>query len=129
MPRNGSSLYYIPPGTEGFPDTTIESEKYNNYIHDVETDLNLPRPIVSGGTGANDADEALANLHAEKARQEVDNFDSYAFMAGSFYSTVSTTAPPVAGHLFSGIAHITNASNMVLEAVDLSTRPIRRGYG
>ena len=45
MPRNGSDLYYIPPGTEGFPDTTIESEKYNNYIHDVETDLNTPRPI------------------------------------------------------------------------------------
>ena len=69
MPRNVSDIYFIPPGTEGFPDTTIESEKYNNYIHDVETDLNRPRPISAGGTGADDADEALANLHAEKAGQ------------------------------------------------------------
>ena len=29
----------------------------------METDLNAPRPIVAGGTGANNADEALENLH------------------------------------------------------------------
>ena len=120
MPRNGSDIYYIPPGTEGFPDTTIESAKYNTYIHDVETDLNRPRPISSGGTGADDADEALTNLHAEKAGQVVTNFDTHVWMAGSFYSAINATAPPVATHTFSGIAHITDANNMVVEAIDLT---------
>jgi hypothetical protein len=127
MPRNGSDIYYIPPGTEGFPDTTIESAKYNTYIHDVETDLNRPRPISSGGTGANDADEALANLHAEKAGQEITNFDSDVLMAGSFFSKISATNPPVALHAFSGIVHITDANNMVMEAVDL-TDPLHKSY-
>jgi hypothetical protein len=48
-------MYTYPPGTPGIPDTTIESAKYNGYIADVQQDLNLPRPIVAGGTGANSA--------------------------------------------------------------------------
>ena len=79
MPRNVSGIYAIPPGTEGFPDTTIESEKYNDYIHDVEKDLNDPRPIVAGGTGANNADGALANLGGEKSSQTVTNYDTHLF--------------------------------------------------
>ena len=43
--------------------TTIESLVYNGFTRDVETDLNAPRPIVAGGTGATNADEALENLH------------------------------------------------------------------
>lgn len=102
MPRNGSDIYFIPPGTEGFPDTTIESAKYNAYIHDVETDLNAPRPIVAGGTGANDADEALANLGAEKSSQVVTNYDSHLWKPGSFHSAASATALPIPGHAFVG---------------------------
>jgi hypothetical protein len=108
MPRNISDIYTIPPGTEGFPDTTIESEKYNNYIHDVEKDLNDPRPIIAGGTGANDADEALFNLGSEKSSQEVSNYDSHLWIPGSFYSGIGASgAPPlpagqVAVHKFVG---------------------------
>jgi len=60
MPRDGSGIYTVPAGTDGVPDATIESAKYNAYIHDVETDLNAPRPIIAGGTGATTADAALA---------------------------------------------------------------------
>lgn len=33
------------------PGTAIESSKYNSTIDDMIADLNLPRPIVAGGTG------------------------------------------------------------------------------
>jgi hypothetical protein len=64
MPRNGSGVYTLPPGTEGIPDTTIESGKYNSFVGDVQTDFNAPRPIVAGGTGAASAAGALTALGA-----------------------------------------------------------------
>lgn len=103
MPRNLSDIYSIPPGTEGLPDTTIESEKYNNFIHDVEADLNAPRPIVAGGTGANNANAALFKLGGEKSSQVVTNYDTQVYAPGSFYSAIGATNAPVAGHAFVGI--------------------------
>lgn len=64
MPRNGSGIYSYPPGTPGVPDTPVESVPYNTYIADIEFDLNLPRPIVAGGTGASNPAQALTNLGA-----------------------------------------------------------------
>jgi hypothetical protein len=120
MPRDGSNIYHIPLGTEGVPDTTIESNKYNTFAHDIERDLNTPRPIVSGGTGSTSPDGALAALNAEKAGQFVTNFDSFAWLAGSFYSDITATAAPVAAHAFSGIAYISNPTTMVVEARDMT---------
>ena len=62
MPRDGSGIYTTPVGTTAVPDTTIESAKYNNNVADVAADLNAPRPIVAGGTGANNAVDAAINL-------------------------------------------------------------------
>jgi hypothetical protein len=61
MPRT-NDIYSVPPGTDGVPNATISSTAYNNFVHDVETDLNTPRPIVAGGTGANNATQAKINL-------------------------------------------------------------------
>lgn len=119
MPRDGSDIYHIPPGTEGVPDSTIESDKYNAFIHDVETDLNAPRPIVAGGTGANSADDALGELGAEKASQQVVNYDSHDWLPGSFYSATSATSPPVASHAFAGKVYMSGA-DIVVEARDLT---------
>jgi hypothetical protein len=102
MPRDGSDVYHIPPGTEGIPDTTIESNKYNAFAHDVEQDLNAPRPIIAGGTGSTSSDGALAELGAEKASQLVTNYDSQVWRPGSFYSAASATSCPVTGHAFVG---------------------------
>jgi hypothetical protein len=101
-PRDGSNIYHRPPGTDGIPDTTIESTKYNAYVGDVEQDLNLPRPIVAGGTGANNATDALTNLSGEMEGQIVTNYDNQIFVSGSFYSAGSATNQPVAGHAFVG---------------------------
>jgi hypothetical protein len=117
MPRDGSGVYSIPPGTDGIPDTTVESAKYNTFIHDVETDLNAARPIIAGGTGATTPADARANLQAERAMQTITNFDSDPLEAGSFTAATSATGSPVAGHAFTGIIYGPPTS-MVIEARD-----------
>jgi hypothetical protein len=102
MPRNVSNVYSIPPGTEGVTDTTIESNKYNAFAHDVETDLNTPRPVSAGGTGASTADAGLFNIGAEKSSQVVTNYDSQLWQPGSFYSASTATGSPIDGHAFVG---------------------------
>ena len=61
MPRDGSGVY-----TKPYPSvvsgTTIESLVYNGQVDDVAQDLNTPRPISAGGTGASNAAGAAANL-------------------------------------------------------------------
>ena len=64
MPRDGSGVYSTPPGTHGTPNTTILSANYNSNVDDVAADLNTPRPIVAGGTGATTAADALTALGA-----------------------------------------------------------------
>lgn len=121
MSRNGSGVYSIPPGTEGIPNTPVESEAYNSFVHDVEFDLNWPRPVVAGGTGASNAATARTNLGAETAGQQVTNYDSHTFVAGSFWSATNATGEPVDGHAFAGIAYL-NGLDVIIEATDLSTR-------
>ena len=120
MPRDGSQIYHRPPGTDGIPDTTIESTKYNINVADVEQDLNLPRPIIAGGTGANNARDARLNIDAEVSAQLVTNYDNQVWEAGSFYSDPSATASPIAGHSFSGVCHTfqDGSSSLFLEARD-----------
>ena len=117
MPRDGSNVY-----TQPFPNvvdgTTIESAVYNGFTTDVALDLNTPRPIVAGGTGADNADAALVNLGGEKAKQVVTNYDSHAFVPGSFYSAANATAAPNT-HAFAGICYATNGTgDLRLEARD-----------
>jgi len=64
MPRDGSGIYSTPPGTHGTPNTTILSAAYNNNVDDVAVDLNTPRPIVAGGTGATTPAGAVTALGA-----------------------------------------------------------------
>jgi hypothetical protein len=113
MPRDGSGVY-----TQPYPNvvegTTIESAKYNGNVNDVELDLNTPRPIVAGGTGANNAKDAMIALGGEVANQQVTNYDSHAFVSGSFWSNGATGGPPMSS--VSGIAHVYDATAATLEA-------------
>jgi hypothetical protein len=122
MPRDGSGNYTqpFPPVVEG---TTIESTVYNGYIADVSLDLNTARPIVAGGTGADNATDAMVNLKGEIAGQEVTNYDSTPIYPGSFFSGSTATAAPVAGNVFVGIAYGSPGApnRQTLEARDTTT--------
>ena len=119
MPRNGSGIY-AQPFDDVDADTTIESAVYNGFTHDVETDLNQPRPIIAGGTGASSADQALDNLGAEKASQVVTNYDSHVWITGSFESNAATGSP-VAGRAYLGKVVVNADSNyIVVEAHDIT---------
>ena len=120
MPRDGFEIYNIPSGTHGAPDTTIESARYNAFVDDVAQDLNHPRPILSGGTGADDKTEAMTNLGGEIAKQIITNFDSDLLFPGSFYCATTATGSPVTGHAFAGWIYVTDNNNMVIEARDAS---------
>lgn len=116
MPRDGSHIYARPPGTDGIPDTTIESTKYNAYVADVEQDLNLPRPIIAGGTGANNARDAMIALGGELANQVVTNYDTFPFVSGSFKSDPGATGAPNDISYFAGTAIVYNETSVVLQA-------------
>jgi hypothetical protein len=119
MPRDGSQVYVL-PFPDVVPDTTIESPVYNGFTNDVAQDLNAPRPISSGGTGATSAAAALAALGGETASQIVTNYDSFAFKPGSFSSAAGATSAPVAGQAFTGICYMADASNFFIEARSLT---------
>jgi hypothetical protein len=106
--------------------TTIESLVYNGQVDDVTADLNTARPIVSGGTGANNAAGGLFNLGGEKATQVVTSYDTHIWVPGSFRSAVGATGAPNA-NAFAGVCYIGEAlanpptnANVVVEARDLS---------
>ena len=120
MPRDGSQIYHRPPGTDGIPDTTIASTPYNSYVADIEQDLNLPRPIVAGGTGATSAHDAMVALGGEFSNQLVTNYDSFVFLNGSFYSAPGATSPPIAGHYFAGICYGVGSGTFTIECSDYS---------
>jgi hypothetical protein len=64
MPRSPTILT-PPPGILPFvPNTTIRSQDANALFNDLYQDGNTPRPIAYGGTGANNALDALNNLGA-----------------------------------------------------------------
>ncbi len=121
MPRDGSGTY-VKPFPDVISDTTIESAVHNGEIADIELDLNRPRPISSGGTGATNARDAMIALGGEFAKQVITNYDSDVLLNGSFYSAAGATAAPNATNRFAGI-YYANAddSYATAEARDLTT--------
>ncbi len=64
MPRNGSGVYSLPPGSTFSPNTLIQSSVVNGINNDIATDLNTVRPIASGGTGGSTGQSAMDALFA-----------------------------------------------------------------
>ena len=124
MPRDGSQEYHAP-----FPDvvegTTIESTVYNGFVNDIVIDLNTPRPVKYGGTGADNSADAMQNLGGELAKQLVTNYDVHPFQAGSFYSAAGASGAPT-GNAFTGICYVAvvagvPTTDMFIEARDQTT--------
>lgn len=62
MARNGSGVYSLPSGSTVTNGDTSTASDINTPFQDLETDMNTPRPIVAGGTGAASASAARVNL-------------------------------------------------------------------
>jgi len=63
MSRNISTgIYKLPAIYEAEPGEIIFADQHNGPLEDIEADLNNPRPITAGGTGANNAKDARINL-------------------------------------------------------------------
>jgi hypothetical protein len=113
MPRDGSSgLYTLPPGTDAIPNRTILSSPYNLAVHDVETDLNTPRPIIAGGTGGSSAQGALLSLGAEATGQKVTDFNTASWLSGTWWADTAALNGPVPAHAYRGQAIVYGAINV-----------------
>ena len=62
MSRNVSGVYSLPPGSTVVNGATSTAADINTPIQDLETDMNTPRPVVAGGTGADNAADARTAL-------------------------------------------------------------------
>lgn len=62
MARNGSGVYSLPAGSTIANGDLSDASDLNTPLSDIETDLNTPRPIVAGGTGASSASAARTAL-------------------------------------------------------------------
>jgi hypothetical protein len=60
--RNGSGVYSLPAGSTVANGDTSDATDLNTPLLDIETDMNTPRPIVAGGTGASSAAAARTAL-------------------------------------------------------------------
>lgn len=76
MPRNVNGVMSKPSGTEAAPNETIASAKFNATIDDIISDLNAPRPVTAGGTGA--VTEAAARTALDVAQKQASNSDATA---------------------------------------------------
>jgi len=120
MPRNGSGVY-LPPSPPVAENTTIESAVYNGFVADVTQDLNDPRPITSGGTGKDNARDALLALAGEIAKQQVVNYNSHPWVNGSYWALGTATGGPVDGAAFIGTYYENaDASNAYVTAHNMT---------
>lgn len=62
MARNGAGVYSLPAGSTIANGDVSDASDLNTPLSDIEADLNTPRPIVAGGTGASSASAARTNL-------------------------------------------------------------------
>ena len=74
MPRMGDT-YVAHAGTKAVSGQTILSVPYNAFVDDLVSDLNFPRPVSAGGTGAAAPSVARENLGL-KIGTDVQAFDA-----------------------------------------------------
>jgi hypothetical protein len=76
MPRDVNDVYSKPSGTTAVANETITSTQFNSTTDDIVQDLNAPRPLSAGGTGATSASTARTAL--DVAQQQSSTSDTTA---------------------------------------------------
>ncbi len=122
MPRDGSGQYTQPEPNVA-AGTTIESAVYNHFTQDVAADLNYPRPIIAGGTGANNAAAAREALGVPTSLQTVTNYDSHVWQQGAFWSATGGATSAPSANMIAGTCVVPNndPNSILLEARDIVT--------
>lgn len=119
MPRSGSGVYSKPAGTTAVPNTTITSSQFNTSIDDIAADLNFPRPIASGGTGAANVADARDNLGLEIGA-DVQGYDpllaAIAALTTSADKLIYSTGPDAVS-----LTPITSFARTILDDADAAT--------
>lgn len=115
MPRNGANVYAKPVGTTPIDGDDIDAAPFNLLMDDIATDLNTPRPVVAGGTGASNAPAALVSLGALSTASGLSdllapskglaNLHGYATTAKSGGTTTLTAASAVYQRFTGSSAH------------------------
>ncbi len=68
-------MYSLPPGSTVTNGDISDATDVNTPLSDLETDMNTPRPIVAGGTGASSASAALVNFGLTATATELNYVD------------------------------------------------------
>jgi hypothetical protein len=102
MPRNGSGVMSWPPNTNGVPNTTVSSTRYNAFLADLLADLNAARPITAGGTGGNTAVSGNDNLNTTGADMASAATLNLANATGVVVNVTGTTTITALGTVSSG---------------------------
>jgi hypothetical protein len=71
MPRSGSGIYNFPAGSTAVSNTPISSVAHNAILTDLQADLNAPRPVSAGGTGATSPAAAFEAISPMTARGDL----------------------------------------------------------
>lgn len=112
MPRTGDNYDY-PAGTLGISGQTIFSARYNAWVEDIKSTLNLPLPISKGGTGASNISGtagARDNLNVPAIEQKITNWATMELSPGIpaeqgfvWSDTATGQNAPFDGHPFAGV--------------------------
>lgn len=104
--RDGNGVYSKPAGIDASPDTTIESADWNSFTADVEQDLNTPRPIIAGGTGAATAVGGADALSTQGANIASATTTNLALATGVAVTVTGTTTITAFGTVAAGVRRL-----------------------
>ena len=90
MPRNSNGQFYFDPGTEAVKDEVAYSAHVNQRNENIKADLNTPRPVLYGGTGASTAAQARTNLGVRAATDTPSLTLANTYQAGASFEGIIT---------------------------------------
>ena len=102
MARNGSGVYSLPAGSTVTNGDTSDATDVNTPLQDIETDLNTPRPVVAGGTGASSASAARTNLAAPGLADNNTFTGDNTFQGSDTFADLTATTADINGGTIDG---------------------------
>ena len=91
MPRDGGGVFSLPPGSDITNGDTSDGSDLNTPLDDLETDMNTPRPVVAGGTGAASAADARTNLDVPSVSSDSEDITGNWTVSGDWAITGDAT--------------------------------------